>query len=172
MIWTDGSMYEGDWKHGIQHGHGRIVFPDGSFKEGQFENNVFKSATTQQTQANLISTHASTGFQVDLKNRQYASGGNPYQLQNYNPKSLKSSFKNTRSDDKAHDISLPNIHKGQDELANTNTESMWGSPKARMRTEPGRSDHHSNARSNQGNMMRAGHIAINEFLSRERQFVR
>lgn len=115
MIWTDGSMYEGDWKHGIQHGHGRIVFPDGSFKEGIFENNIFKSP------ANLSSTHASTGFQVDLKSRQFASGSNPYQLQNYKQKSLQGSFKNTKTDDKAHEISLPNIHKGQDEFANTNS---------------------------------------------------
>ena len=43
MIWTDGSMYDGEWQGGIQHGIGRMVFPDGSAKEGIFENNVFKS---------------------------------------------------------------------------------------------------------------------------------
>ena len=42
MLWTDGSIYEGEWVKGIQHGIGRIVFPDGSFKEGWFENNVYK----------------------------------------------------------------------------------------------------------------------------------
>jgi hypothetical protein len=42
MLWTDGSMYEGEWIRGIQHGIGRMVFPDGSAKEGYFENNVFK----------------------------------------------------------------------------------------------------------------------------------
>jgi hypothetical protein len=42
MLWTDGSMYEGEWILGIQHGLGRMVFPDGSSKEGYFENNVFK----------------------------------------------------------------------------------------------------------------------------------
>jgi len=42
MLWIDGSMYEGEWVKGIQHGQGRIIFSDGSYKEGYFENNVFK----------------------------------------------------------------------------------------------------------------------------------
>lgn len=41
MTWTDGSSYEGDWFRGIQHGYGTITFPDGSEKEGYFDNNVF-----------------------------------------------------------------------------------------------------------------------------------
>lgn len=44
MIWTDRSMYEGEWIGGIQHGLGRMIFPDGTQKEGYFENNVFKYA--------------------------------------------------------------------------------------------------------------------------------
>jgi hypothetical protein len=44
MIWTDGSMYEGEWIGGIQHGLGRMIFTDGTQKEGYFENNVFKYA--------------------------------------------------------------------------------------------------------------------------------
>jgi len=44
MLWTDGSMYEGEWSRGIQHGIGRMVFPDGTIKEGYFENNVYKYA--------------------------------------------------------------------------------------------------------------------------------
>ena len=42
MIWTDGSMYDGEWQGGIQHGMGRMVFADGTAKEGIFENNIFK----------------------------------------------------------------------------------------------------------------------------------
>jgi len=34
MIWTDGSMYEGDWSSNIQHGHGKMTFPNGQTKEG------------------------------------------------------------------------------------------------------------------------------------------
>lgn len=41
MLWTDGSMYEGEWINGIQHGLGRMVFPDGQCKEGYFEHNTF-----------------------------------------------------------------------------------------------------------------------------------
>jgi hypothetical protein len=41
MKWTDGSYYLGEWVRGIQHGYGKIVFPDGTEKEGYFENNIF-----------------------------------------------------------------------------------------------------------------------------------
>jgi hypothetical protein len=41
MRWTDGSYYTGEWIRGIQHGYGKIVFPDGTEKEGYFENNIY-----------------------------------------------------------------------------------------------------------------------------------
>ena len=41
MEWTDGSKYEGHWVHGVQHGVGLMIFPDGSKRAGFFENNVF-----------------------------------------------------------------------------------------------------------------------------------
>ena len=41
MKWTDGSFYIGEWLRGIQHGLGKMVFPDGTFKQGYFENNQF-----------------------------------------------------------------------------------------------------------------------------------
>lgn len=44
MLWTDGSMYEGEWVRGIQHGLGRMIFPDGNVKEGVFEDNIYKYA--------------------------------------------------------------------------------------------------------------------------------
>jgi hypothetical protein len=42
MRWTDGSWYQGEWDRGIQHGYGKMTFPDGTVKEGYFENNVYK----------------------------------------------------------------------------------------------------------------------------------
>jgi hypothetical protein len=42
MVWTDTSVYKGEWIRGIQHGHGKMIFPDGTEKEGYFDNNVFK----------------------------------------------------------------------------------------------------------------------------------
>ena len=42
MVWTDGSIYEGEWDSGIQHGKGKMIFPNGTVKEGLFQNNVFK----------------------------------------------------------------------------------------------------------------------------------
>lgn len=44
MKWTDGSLYSGVWNKGIQHGIGKMVFPNGTIKEGVFEMNVFKGA--------------------------------------------------------------------------------------------------------------------------------
>ena len=42
MYWTDGSSYQGEWIRGIQHGYGKMIFPDGTKREGYFENNVYK----------------------------------------------------------------------------------------------------------------------------------
>lgn len=42
FTWIDGSTYVGQWERGIQHGWGRVVFPDGTKKEGYFENNIFR----------------------------------------------------------------------------------------------------------------------------------
>lgn len=41
MFWVDGSKYQGEWQKGIQHGNGKMSFPDGTIKEGLFENNIF-----------------------------------------------------------------------------------------------------------------------------------
>ncbi len=48
MFWTDGSSYQGEWKKGIQHGYGKMVFPDKSVKEGMFENNEFRKSFMKQ----------------------------------------------------------------------------------------------------------------------------
>ena len=42
MRWTDGSVYLGQWHRGIQHGYGKMIFPDGVIKEGNYENNIYK----------------------------------------------------------------------------------------------------------------------------------
>jgi len=47
MYWTDGSIYQGEWKVGIQHGYGKMTFPDGTVKEGYFENNVYVGPVQQ-----------------------------------------------------------------------------------------------------------------------------
>jgi 1-phosphatidylinositol-4-phosphate 5-kinase len=44
MKWTDGSIYNGQWIRGIQHGQGKMIFPTGIIKEGFFDNNVFKGS--------------------------------------------------------------------------------------------------------------------------------
>ncbi len=42
MKWTDGSVYSGEWFRGIQHGSGKMLFPNNTVKEGYFENNIYK----------------------------------------------------------------------------------------------------------------------------------
>ena len=44
MEWTDGSSYAGEWYCGIQHGIGKMTFPNGIIREGVFENNIFKGS--------------------------------------------------------------------------------------------------------------------------------
>ena len=47
MIWVEGlhstseTTYEGEWDRGIQHGSGSLILPDGTMKEGYFDNNVY-----------------------------------------------------------------------------------------------------------------------------------
>lgn len=37
----DGTVYKGEWRQGMQHGEGRLWLPDGSLKQGHFENNIY-----------------------------------------------------------------------------------------------------------------------------------
>jgi hypothetical protein len=34
-----GTVYEGDWVHGVREGHGQITFKDGSFYRGEMQKN-------------------------------------------------------------------------------------------------------------------------------------
>ncbi|XP_055812163.1 phosphatidylinositol 4-phosphate 5-kinase 9 [Solanum dulcamara] len=34
--WSDGCRYEGEWRHGITHGHGKLEFPSGAVYDGEF----------------------------------------------------------------------------------------------------------------------------------------
>lgn len=58
MYWTDGSIYKGEWKKGIQNGRGVMTFPDGRIKDGYFENNIFKGKTQIKNEDNLESVKA------------------------------------------------------------------------------------------------------------------
>lgn len=48
MQWTDGSVYQGQWVNGVQHGKGEMRFSDGTVKAGLFENNVFIDEIIQE----------------------------------------------------------------------------------------------------------------------------
>jgi hypothetical protein len=51
MTWTDNSYYEGEWVNGIQHGLGKMVLPNGTVKEGYFENNHWVRSRDEQAVA-------------------------------------------------------------------------------------------------------------------------
>lgn len=38
MKYTDGHVYEGNWKDGEPHGHGKMIYNDGNVYEGNWEN--------------------------------------------------------------------------------------------------------------------------------------
>lgn len=47
-------MYEGEWVAGIQHGIGRMMFPNGTQKEGYFEKNVYRYPIKNQTSGTSV----------------------------------------------------------------------------------------------------------------------
>ena len=187
-------MYEGEWVNGIQHGVGRIVFPDGSFKEGYFENNVYKyplNGEGAQGQQNLMrSTQASTGFGNDKVG---SLNQNPYQLNQLGRKP------NHMSNHKAgspvstkkiedHNISLPNINTQQSETSarkGGGTKHLWtsSSPNKHDLSASDKKSHYAgvsnfletmhskegSAHNQSALISRSGNVVINDFLSRERQ---
>ena len=56
MTWTDGTSYIGEWCHGIQHGHGRMIMPDGTVKEGYFDCNVYKGPKSVASRGSMLSS--------------------------------------------------------------------------------------------------------------------
>ena len=70
MKWTDGSIYQGEWNKGIQHGYGKMLFPNSTVKEGYFEFNVYKGPKAQDTTPSnadiMRSTRASSNFYAGL----------------------------------------------------------------------------------------------------------
>jgi len=58
MRWTDGSCYVGTWMRGIQHGYGKIIAPDGTFKEGYFENNIYVGTIPMEEQRKIAAQRA------------------------------------------------------------------------------------------------------------------
>ena len=56
MTWTDGTSYVGEWCHGIQHGHGKMIMPDGTVKEGYFDCNVYKGPKSVASRGSTVSS--------------------------------------------------------------------------------------------------------------------
>jgi hypothetical protein len=66
-------MYQGEWIKGIQHGYGKMIFPNGVIKEGAFEYNVFKGPKTSDGP----SPAQPTSMGQTLKNNNFYAGPNP-----------------------------------------------------------------------------------------------
>lgn len=72
MCWTDGSVYKGEWKKGIQNGRGVMTMPDGRIKDGIFEANIFKGAVKVREGSDIerkLNVVADEGSSVDGTNR-------------------------------------------------------------------------------------------------------
>ena len=42
MTWSDGRVYEGEWKDGNMHGKGKMTWSDGRVYEGEWEDDKIK----------------------------------------------------------------------------------------------------------------------------------
>lgn len=47
---TDGTIYEGDFKNGLKEGQGRIIYPNGDLYEGEFKNDKMNGKGRLRTQ--------------------------------------------------------------------------------------------------------------------------
>ena len=68
-MYADGNVYEGEWKDGVQHDQGKIVFAsgdvfEGEYKEGKKERHTFScSCHACGTQLVLVHVHAISVYQ-------------------------------------------------------------------------------------------------------------
>lgn len=52
MHWSDGSIYRGFWRKGLQHGLGIMIFSTGLRKAGFFDKNIFVKPITSKEELN------------------------------------------------------------------------------------------------------------------------
>jgi MORN repeat len=67
MTWTDGTSYIGEWCHGIQHGHGKMIMPDGTVKEGYFDCNVYKGPKSVASRGSMLSSNTQSTIERTRK---------------------------------------------------------------------------------------------------------
>lgn len=48
MRWVDGTLYDGEWQFGAQHGKGTLTLPTGEVRAGRFENNVYVGPLSEE----------------------------------------------------------------------------------------------------------------------------
>ena len=98
MKWTDGSIYQGEWVKGIQHGYGKMIFPNGVIKEGYFEFNIYKGpkGALEGASDGMRSTKASNFYAGPNPNAKYdLSPSQQYQNQ-IQLRDLQSNLRNTQ----------------------------------------------------------------------------
>lgn len=52
-VWSDGCVYEGEWRRGMRHGNGKIQWPSGTAYEGEFSGGYMHGAGTYVGSNNL-----------------------------------------------------------------------------------------------------------------------
>ncbi|KAJ7976884.1 Phosphatidylinositol 4-phosphate 5-kinase [Quillaja saponaria] len=52
-VWSDGCLYDGGWRRGMRHGHGRILWPSGTAYEGEFSGGYVNGTGTYTCSDNL-----------------------------------------------------------------------------------------------------------------------
>jgi hypothetical protein len=67
MTWTDGTSYIGEWCHGIQHGHGKMIMPDGTVKDGYFDCNVYKGPKSVASRGSMLSSNTQSTIERTRK---------------------------------------------------------------------------------------------------------
>ncbi|XP_022934963.1 phosphatidylinositol 4-phosphate 5-kinase 9-like [Cucurbita moschata] len=53
-VWSDGCIYEGEWRRGMRHGNGKIRFPSGAVYEGEFSGGYMHGTGTYTGPDNLV----------------------------------------------------------------------------------------------------------------------
>lgn len=143
MRWTDDSMYEGDWVRGIQHGKGKMIFPDGTVKEGYFENNIFvnhpikrsssqsklssSSLRKKKNSSRLIITDKknATGGKNNMPNRKYSNSSRDFSTNNqFDSSNPNTGYLNDDNFEQSTPAAL--IHKQKPKRSASDSNSSFG----------------------------------------------
>ena len=82
--WIDKSVYQGEWKDGIQNGFGKMIFPNGKIKEGLFEKNSYIRKCNVSEIPNAFKNSGFDIFQLAPQNIDFSEAKNVINTLNIN----------------------------------------------------------------------------------------